>query len=179
MNEELKLLVGWFRANKLSLNETKTLYTLFHSQKHGENLSLKLPLLHIGNCEINRVTSTRFLGVILDENVNWKAHISAITTKLAKIIGIMYKAKPFLNQNSMLSLYNAFFNPYLTYANIAWSSTNHGKLRSVYKKQKHAIRIIGNIPLLTHTAPWFIKFNIIDVYKINNNLTTPHVCVYG
>ena len=167
MNDELNSLVEWFRANKLSLNQSKTVYTLFHCQTQADNLPLKFPLLYIDNYEINRVTSTRFLGVILDENINWRAHISAINSKLAKILGILYKAKSLLDQKSMLSLYNAFFNPYLTYANIAWSSTNHGKLRPIYLKQKHAIRIIANIPVMAHTAPWFSEFNIIDIYKIN------------
>ena len=167
MNEELTLLVEWFKANKLSLNQTKTVYTFFHCQNQADNLPLKFPSLYIDNYEIDRVTSTRFLGVILDESMNWKAHINAIDSKLAKIIGMMYKAKSLLNQNSMLSLYNAFFNPYITYANIAWSSTNHGKIRSLYTKQKHAIRIIANIPVLAHTAQWFTKFNIMDIYKIN------------
>ena len=104
MNDELVKLVEWFKANKLSLNKDKTVFTLFHSSKQSENLPLKLPKLLINDHEIKRTISTRFLGVMLDENVNWKSHINTIITKLSKILGIMYKAKHFLGQKSLISI---------------------------------------------------------------------------
>ena len=110
---------GWFKENKLSVNLSKTVYTLFHSPNQRDNLPLKLPILQLGCHQVERVTSTKFLGVILDENINWNAHIAIINNKISKVLGIMYKAKPFLDKPSLKLVYNAFLNPYLTYANIA------------------------------------------------------------
>ena len=45
LNCELQKICGWFRANKLSLNVTKTNYTLFHKNCSKDNLSLKIPEL--------------------------------------------------------------------------------------------------------------------------------------
>ena len=44
----------------------------------------------------------KFLGVILDENPSWKEHLKYTENKIAKSIGLMVKAKPFLDKNSLL-----------------------------------------------------------------------------
>ena len=43
INEELENTEDWFKANKLSLNNKKTKYTLFHKNSIKDDLHLKLP----------------------------------------------------------------------------------------------------------------------------------------
>ena len=47
VNIELDKICNWFKANKLSLNEGKTKYTLFHKPKDEDNIPLKLPILNM------------------------------------------------------------------------------------------------------------------------------------
>ena len=61
----------WFKPNKLSLNEGKTKFTLFHKLRDKDNLPLQLPNLKINNNEIKRSSSIKFLGVLVDENLTW------------------------------------------------------------------------------------------------------------
>ena len=68
-NIELEKIATWFQANKLSLNESKTKFILFHKSKDKDNLSLKFPILKINNFEIKRTTSIKFLGIMVDENL--------------------------------------------------------------------------------------------------------------
>ena len=74
----MKKLLTWFNANKLSLNKDKTKYTLFHKLRQRENIPLKLPSLFISDSEIKRVSSIKFLGVILDEHLTWSNHITVV-----------------------------------------------------------------------------------------------------
>ena len=78
INEELEKIGDWFKANKLSLNNKKTKYTLFHKNSIKDDLPVKLPDLEIANNEIERKKAIKFLGVILDENVNWQEHIRTV-----------------------------------------------------------------------------------------------------
>jgi len=167
VNKELDNLTQWFKANKLSLNITKTKYTLFHRVHKKENIPLKLPNLCIDKNIIKREISLKFLGVILDENVTWREHISVIENKVSKNIGILYKAKEFLNQSCLKYIYFSFIHCYLNYANIAWCSTNVTKLSKLLCKQKHAIRIITNENRFSHSKILFSKLNILNVYKLN------------
>ena len=86
VNEELEKIEDWFKANKLSLNNKKTKYTLFHKNSIKDDLPLKLPDLKIANNEIERKKAIKFLGVMLDENVNWQEHIRTVENKIAKNI---------------------------------------------------------------------------------------------
>ena len=46
----------------------------------------------------------KFLGFLLDDNLSWKEHIRYLKNKIAKHIGLMYRAKPFLDKESLLIL---------------------------------------------------------------------------
>ena len=76
MNNELEKLTLWFKSNKLSLNVKKTKFSLFHSIRKKTDIPNKLPILKMDNTEINRDQVTKFLGVLIDENLTWKPHIA-------------------------------------------------------------------------------------------------------
>ena len=168
-NIELKKISEWFRANKLPLNEDKTNFTLFHKSQDRDNLPLRLPVLKINNYEIKRSASIKFLGVIIDEHLSWIDHISIIENKLSKNLGLLYKAKRFLNAKAMKSLYFSFIHSYLTYGNAAWCSTTKTKLKSLFSKQKQAIRIIPmtSIESGLNSEEKMEQLGILNIYKLN------------
>ena len=90
---ELEKIAVWFQANKLSLNESKTKFTLFHKSLDKDNLPLKLPVLKTNNFEIKRTTSIKFLGIMVDENLTWNDHIHTLEYQLSKNIDLLYRAK--------------------------------------------------------------------------------------
>ena len=134
-NIELQKISEWFQANKLSLNEDKTRFTLFHKLQDRDNLPLQPPVLKTNNYKIERSSSIKFLGVMVDEHLNWKDHINIIENKLSKNLGLLHKAKQFLNAKAMKSLYFSFIHSYLTYGNVAWCSTFMNKTKKLFGKQ--------------------------------------------
>ena len=88
-NEKLIKTGDWFKANKLSLNNRKAKYTLFHEKSSKDDLPLKLPALKIADNNIERKTAMKFLKVMLDEHISWEEHIRIVETKLAKNIGLL------------------------------------------------------------------------------------------
>ena len=167
VNEELKKLVIWFTSNKLSLNIKKTKYTFFHKNSVKDKIPLKLPDLHIFDKTIERTSSIKFLGVMLDENITWSNHINIIEKKIAKNIGLLYKARVLLNKESLKTIYFSYMHSYLNYANIAWASTYFTKLKTIHYQQKHAARIIFYEDILTHSRPLLRSLNALNVYQIN------------
>ena len=67
----------------------------------------------------------------------------------------------------MKQLYFSFIPNYLNHANIAWASTKKSNLISLYRHQKHAIRIIYDKERFTHTKPLFKHAKALTAYKIN------------
>ena len=143
-NEELNEINEWFRANKLSINAEKPKYTFVHKQHDSKRIPQKLPMLVLNNTTLERLNSIKFLGVILDKNINWNKHIELVENKILKNIGILYRASLYLDKESVKSINFSFINSYISYCNIACASTSKTKLTRIFNKQKHAFRIIYN-----------------------------------
>ena len=165
-NEPIKI-NDWLKANKLSLNANKTKYTFFHKLSIRDNIPLKLPILKVNDSPIKRENAIKFLGIIIDENLTWKNHISTLENKISKNIGMLYKAKFLLNEKCLKHIYFAFIHSYLNYGNIAWASTNRYKLKKLHNQQKHAARIICNEDRYTPSKPLMKKLNILNIYQLN------------
>ena len=96
MNIELEAINQWFRANKLCLNVNKTKNIVFRptaTHIQTENINIKInnePVERIGNTMNSK--SFKFLGIHMDENINWKAHINYICNKISRSNYIINKA---------------------------------------------------------------------------------------
>ena len=98
-NEKLIKTGDWFKANKLSLNNRKAKYTLFHEKSSKDDLPLKLPALKIAENNIKSKTTIKFWGAMLDENISWEEHICTVETKLAKILDYYAAQSLYLKKN--------------------------------------------------------------------------------
>ena len=130
-NKELKSVSTWFKANKLSIIIDKIKWTIFYPTSKKRFMPTEFPELFIDGITLERVT--KFLGVIIDENVTWKAHINTISTKISKSIGILYRARLIIPRKQLNQLYFSFVLSYLNYANIACGSTQKTKLSTLYR----------------------------------------------
>ena len=99
LNHELYKLSTWFKANKPSLNTDKTYFIIFHRVK------IKLPGLECpivtNNSLLSNIKTHKDLGVILDIKMSWTQHIAYVKNKVVKRIGIMFKARPYLDRRSL------------------------------------------------------------------------------
>ena len=123
MNKELKSVSTWFKANKLSVNIDKTKWAIFHPTSKKRFIPTKFPGLFIDGVTLKRETVSKYLVVFIDENVTWKPHINAVSTKISKSIGICYRARLIILGKQLNQLYFSFVHSYLNYANLAWGST--------------------------------------------------------
>ena len=78
-NSEMLKLPDWFKANKLALNIQNSNYILFKPRQKRDELTLSIEM---DGFKINQVKEVNFLGVILDETLSWKPHISQVASSL-------------------------------------------------------------------------------------------------
>ena len=160
INDEIPNIISWLHANKLSLNLEKTNFILF-SPKNAPKLNTDLLINHTKITEVNQ---TKFLGVIIDNNLNWSAHIRYIQNKIAKGIGIITKARKVFDYETLLSLYNSLIYPYITYCIHAWGNAFPTHIKPIVLLQKKAVRIINGVP---PRSPTEILFKESDILKID------------
>ena len=129
VNKELANVSDWCFANWLSVNTSKTKY-IFFINKHTPNIPLKLPDLKFNNIILKIVTKLKFLGVIIDENLNLQSHIKLIESKISKNIGVLFKdyAWIHLNMKCLSTVYFSFIHLYTDYGNIASTNKSQTKL---------------------------------------------------
>ena len=82
LNRDLESVNRWFIANKLTLNTTKTEFMLIGSRQKLKTIS-RFPSLSINDNPIDQVTTTKSLGVYIDENLSWGNHINKLAKKIA------------------------------------------------------------------------------------------------
>ena len=163
MNCELRKLVIWLDVNKLRLNTKKTHFMVFSTTKKTIPDHCKL---FISNDQIHQVSHTKFLGVMIDNKLNWDFHINYIKSKLSKAVGILSKARKYISAPYLLTMYYAFLYPYINYCIEVWGSAASTRMQSLIKLQKKSVRIITSSSYREHTAPLFLKLGILTIEKL-------------
>ena len=107
VNRELTEVSNWFKANKLSVNATKTNYMIMGTQymTSMEDEGVSNVDIILDNTKLQRVDNTKFLGVTIDENLSWKNHIDGITKTISRNIGMINKLKFSIPERILRTLY--------------------------------------------------------------------------
>ena len=96
LNRELTKICKLFAVNKLSLNLSKTSYMLFRKRPPDVDFNV-----FIEHERINRVHVTKFLGIYIDDKLNWKYRINNVRSKISKVAAIIYRATCLVNQDGI------------------------------------------------------------------------------
>ena len=88
LNSTLLTVSDWLKANKLSINVKKTHYMVWYPRSFTMDRSLPL---EFNGQQIEEVSETKFLGVILDNGLTWKSHIRHVRNKVSRGAGILKK----------------------------------------------------------------------------------------
>ena len=119
LNSELDNVHKWLLVNKLTINDDKPEYMIIGSlqriTKITDDCNIKID---IGGKDVKRVTSTKSLGVIIDDNLCWKEQVDSISTKVSRAIGIIRRAKLFVKKESLQLMYQSLILPYFDHCSL-------------------------------------------------------------
>ena len=150
-------------ANKLSLNNSKSKFIIFRyrQKKMGTN---KIPTLKINGTPIERKREANFLGLSINEHMNWNTHIFNITKTITKTLGVMNRLKHYLPQRILQILYNSLILSHLNSNITAWGFASH----KLCRLQKRALRLITDSKYNAHTQPLFkvLTLTLDDTFKM-------------
>ena len=139
INKELKKLYTWLIVNRLSLNIDKTNFLVFHpfNKPVKQRITIK-----IHKKAVSEKDQIKYLGVILDSTLTWKAHIDKICKTISRTIGVLYKIRPYVNLKILKTLYYSLVYPHLMYAIEIWGSAVNTHLNNILLLQKRIVRMI-------------------------------------
>lgn len=155
LEHDIQCVVEWLCANKLTLNVIKSEFMLIGSRQrlatHTENLKVA-----INGIALKQVHEVTCLGLKIDQNLTWKGHVETIKKKIITNLRVMKKAKPYLNRQLLINIYNTIIKPHFDYCSTVWDSIDMTLADQLQKLQNRAARIITGAPYKTiHTCDVF------------------------
>ena len=96
------------------------------------------------NHYINNVDTHKHLGLILNNDVSWKSHLSTAISKASKRIDMLRALKFKLDRTSLEKIYFAFIRPIFEYASVVWDSAQRHQyiFTNMEKLQISAARVV-------------------------------------
>ena len=159
---ELKNVSKWLRANRIAANISKTHFMIFKGRK---KVDFSLRLTFEGKTLVQK-SSTKMLGVHIDDKLNWSEHISKIKGKISRAIGILNKFSKILPREALKLIYYSILHPHLQYCNVLWSNASKSVLEPLFRTQKKSIRKICNAGYLEHTNDLFKSLKILKLNEL-------------
>ena len=161
MNKDLFSLCTWLRANKISLNASKTELIIFRDPRKKITNDLKFK---INGKKLVPCKSVKYLGVFIDCFLNWSTHLTSLSKKLSRAAGMLSKIRHYVDWNTLHMVYFGIFSSIMSYGSQIW-----GQLNNITKKvqvlQNKALRIMHFQPPRTSATP---LFKISEILKITD-----------
>ena len=157
INEDLEKLDEWLMGNKLSLNVAKTHSMLIASQQKHKSLAHSDIRFDpkIRENEIEILTKAKYLGVQIDENLNWKEHIRAVSAKASRAVEFLKYSKQYLPLTAVKTLYTSIVEPHFQYCYSVWGCCYAADIELLQKLQSRAARIVTNSSFDAAIKPMF------------------------
>lgn len=159
-------IVDWFTANKLSVNVDKTCYTLFTPK--GKPKTNFEPNLIINGHKLNRTSCCKYLGVFIDQSLNFESHIENICKKITKFAGIFYKLRGVLPPHVMHKLYFAFVYPHLLFGIEVYGSACKTQLTKLHTLNNKLLRILLNKKLDTPICDLYKAMGTLSIFQLHD-----------
>lgn len=147
IQEHLHQLQQWLMKWRIKVNQNKSVHVTFTLRKDS------CPPVSINNEEIPQTNTAKYLGVHLDNKLNWKQHILKkkkqidITTKqLNWLIG----RKSRLSLENKILIYNSIIKPIWSYAIELWGCASKSNVATIQRCQSKILRQIAD-------APWYVS----------------------
>ena len=154
INQDMVNISNWMQANRLCLTPKSQI--CIPPEFNSPSTSPEINIFYDGS-PITISKSAKYLGVYIDDELNFKTHIKLLYTKLSRSLGILPKVKNYLPKKSLLHLYFALFHSHLLYCVTIWFSTYQTYTAPISKLQDRAIKLYMVNMLITMRQVAFIS----------------------
>ena len=187
LSDELAICRKWLIDNRLSLHLGKTECILFGSKRRlGPNVKFEIKL---DDTVVNRVTSVRYLGVYLDEFLDFSKHVEGLLKKARSKLQFLYRNSRYLNHSTRKLLCQALIFSSLEYCSPSWyNGLSVSLCESLNVFQRKCARFALFLPHRGHIGPkeltslsWLpfpkrVKyFNLVHTFKVRAGLSPSYL----
>lgn len=171
----LRTISEWLGSNLLTLNLNKTKYVTFsikNSLQPSELLKLKI---HNNVCvddqkcncfTLSSTCSIKYLGVDIDQNLNWKNHIGNLKARIRKLIPIFKRLRNLRDPKTNKTVYSTLCQSLVTYGISAWGGAKRTILLNVERALRCIIKVIHFRNFRYPTTDLYKEFDVLNVRQL-------------
>lgn len=183
---DMNLISSFLSARKLNLNESKTVFMVYHSPYVNINIPAAIKVSDV--LTLKNAESFKYLGIYLDASLSFSTHTEQLEKKMASAVGVLWKLRKDLPIKCREMIYNSLIHSHLSYLVTCWGSASHNITNRLQVLQNRAIRNVYGLSFMHNRCEMYAKHNklplrgiclqrtAIYVYSTLNNLihsTTP------
>ena len=160
----------WLRSNLLTLNTTKSNYICFSPSQRSQPGADFIVKMHVrencsNNCDcqyLQQVSSTKYLGIIVDQRLSWHPHIELLMKRVRKFIWIFKTLRYLMSPRLLNKIYTALTQSVITYCITVWGGASKIKFLDLERAQRSLIKVMYFKPF---------RFPTVDLYRISDLLS--------
>ena len=176
---EISKLFKWCVHNRLSINYSKTCFVIFHTtNKYVPN---NLTDINVENIIIKRENVVKYLGLKIDEKLNWNNHIESVCSSLLKYFGIFNQVKGYITKSLARQLYFSFIYSRIAYGIEVYGNCSKHNLNKLQVLQNKIIKLLLSYEYRTDTNFIHKNLNIMKIHDIQivNIINFVNNCLLG
>ena len=174
VNNELNKINAWLRNNKISLNISKTndmLIDNYINASTNKHFEIKLQ-----QNVLNRVRNVKYLGMLIDDGLNWEPHIKQLSLQLSKSSAVIYRLRNFVDTETLKMLYYSLIYSRVQYGIILWGTATYSRQKEIVLKLNNIVRIMTWSRKFDHAS---ILYKQLKFLKLEDNLQIRIIKVYA
>lgn len=173
--EGFRLVNYWLEENLLSLNVAKTKSIFFSiSNKNSPPASLRIKAHRsctesnaLCNCvAIERASTIKYLGVNIDEHLNWCVHLNLLTRRTGKLIHLFKKLRHIAEPKLLKSLYYALCQSILSYCIVVWGGAQKTHILQLERTQRAVLKVMTFKPYRYPTFELYKDCEVLTVRQL-------------
>ena len=165
VQDDMNRIMKYFRINKLTLNLNKTVCVLFQKNKNDP----KEFKIHLDRVTITNSIESKFLGITLDQNLNWSSHVNQLILKLKKNLNLLKLSRNMMTQASKLLVYHSHLESHIKYGILLWNNeASNGQLNRIQKIQNKALQYVTNKRNALENKKELYVLNIPSMIELSN-----------
>ena len=110
---------------------------------------------------LRHCTHLKYVGVVIDQHMDWAKHIDCIGKKIPKDIYLMTIIRPYITQQTALTFYKSVIQRRFDYWSVIWGNAGKGSLDNLHKLQNRALRIVLQVD-------WSSSSDLLRVLKVDD-----------
>lgn len=176
----LSMVTEWLDKHLLTLNATKTKYVCFHKTKASQpkkDLNIKIHSYPCNNGDkmegdtcgcttLERVNTIRYLGVFLDEKLNWQPHITVVSGRTRKLIHIFRNLRLVSDRKLIINTYKALCECIISYCICAWGGAAKSHFIEIERAQRCALKVLFRYKYQHPTSLLYSELSLLSVRKL-------------